>query len=238
MKYKNIKSAVFLSRPNRFIAKIMIDGKEEICHVKNTGRCRELLINGTQIYVQEAASPARKTKYDLISVIKNGFLVNIDSQIPNKVFEEWIKKSGYFPGISLIKPECAYGKSRFDFYLETETGRKIFVEIKGVTLEENGIAAFPDAPTERGIKHLKELCSCVENGYEAYVFFVIQMQDARLFVPNVSTHKEFAEALIEAEKAGVVVKAVKCRILSDFIEICDFVDVDINGGDRFGRYTR
>ena len=161
MKYENIIKARFISRPNRFIAEVEIDGNIEIAHVKNTGRCKELLTEGTTVYVQKSDNPARKTKYDLITVVKNGMLINMDSQAPNKVFGEWVSQGNFAANVDLIKPECKYGNSRFDFYIEAG-GRKIFAEIKGVTLEEEGIVMFPDAPTERGIKHIKELCECVK----------------------------------------------------------------------------
>ena len=174
MKYENIIKARFISRPNRFIAEVEIDENIEIAHVKNTGRCKELLTEGTTVYVQKSDNQARKTKYDLITVVKNGMLINMDSQAPNKVFGEWVSQGNFAADVDLIKPECKYGKSRFDFYIEAGD-RKIFAEIKGVTLEEEGIAMFPDAPTERGIKHIKELCECVKNGYEGYIFFIIQI---------------------------------------------------------------
>ncbi|MEE0868088.1 MAG: DNA/RNA nuclease SfsA [Clostridia bacterium] len=218
MKYDNILPAVFISRPNRFIAEIEVEGKREICHVKNTGRCRELLDEGTRIYVQKWDNTARKTKYDLISVYKGQELINIDSQAPNKVFGEWVTDSGFFKNINLIKPECRYKNSRFDFYIEAD-GRKIFAEIKGVTLEENGIVMFPDAPTQRGVKHIKELCECVDDGYEAYIFFVIQMQNCSFFIPNRKTHPEFADTLIEAKKKGVYINALNCTVKPDELKI-------------------
>ena len=207
MTYNNIKRGIFLSRPNRFIAHIEIDGKEEICHVKNTGRCKELLIPGVRVLVQESSNPERKTKYDLISVYKGERLINMDSQAPNKVFAEWAGK--YFKNISYIKPEARYKNSRFDFYIEAE-GKKIFAEIKGVTLEDDGVVLFPDAPTERGVKHINELCSAIDDGYEAYIFFVVQMEGVRYFTPNKNTHPEFALALKEAEKKGVNICCVDC----------------------------
>ena len=222
MKYANIKQGKFISRPNRFIAYVEIDGKEEICHVKNTGRCRELLIPGASVFVEESANPDRKTKYDLIAVYKGDLLINMDSQAPNKVLGEWLHK--YFEDVTLIKPESKYKNSRFDFYVET-TSRRIFIEIKGVTLEENGVVLFPDAPTERGVKHLTELCQCVKDGYEAYVFFVVQMEKADYFTPNRKTHPEFADALVNAEKTGVKIKCVNCRVEKNAMEIGDFVEV-------------
>ena len=205
MKYENIIKARFISRPNRFIAEVEIDGNIEIAHVKNTGRCKELLMEGTTVYVQKSDNPARKTKYDLITVVKNGMLINMDSQAPNKVFGEWVSQGNFAADVDLIKPECKYGNSRFDFYIEAG-GRKIFAEIKGVTLEEEGIVMFPDAPTERGVKHIKELCECVKNGYEGYIFFIIQMEQCKYFTPNKATHPEFAEALKKASECGVILK--------------------------------
>ena len=174
MKYKNIKEGIFLSRPNRFIAHVEIDGAEQICHVKNTGRCRELLIPGTKVILEHTPCETRKTEYDLIAVYKGEKLINIDSQAPNKVVGEWIKESSYFGTPQLVKAECTFGNSRFDFYVESGN-RKIFIEVKGVTLEKDGVVLFPDAPTVRGVKHLKELEMALDDGYEAYIIFVIQM---------------------------------------------------------------
>lgn len=224
MKYTNIISAKFISRPNRFIAEVEIKGKREICHVKNTGRCKELLTPGAQIYVQYADSAARKTKFDLISVIKGDKLINMDSQAPNKVFGEWVESGAFVANITKIKPECRYKNSRFDFYIESGE-RKIFAEIKGVTLEENGVVMFPDAPTERGVKHINELCECIKDGYEAYIFFVVQMEDCDYFKPNRATHSEFAEALLKAQEAGVQIKAMNCTAAPGELEIDDYVEV-------------
>lgn len=224
MKYDNILPAVFISRPNRFIAEIETEGRREICHVKNTGRCRELLTEGARIYVQRSDNPARKTKYDLISVLKGRELINMDSQAPNKVFAEWVSDGNFIKNISLLKPECKYKNSRFDFYMEA-VNRKIFAEIKGVTLEENGIVMFPDAPTERGVKHIRELCECVNDGCEAYIFFIIQMKHCSFFTPNRITHPEFADALVEAEKKGVNIKALNCIVKPDELKIDRSVDI-------------
>jgi sugar fermentation stimulation protein A len=166
----------------------------EICHVKNTGRCRELLTHRAPVLVKETDSPARKTKYDLIAVYKGQRLVNMDSSAPNKVFAEWLQKGGLFQNITLLKPEQHFGGSRFDFYVEGDN-RKAFVEVKGVTLEDNGVVRFPDAPTERGVKHLKELAACAKAGFEAYVVFIVQMKDVLYFEPNWTTHRAFGEAL-------------------------------------------
>ncbi|GAB1476322.1 DNA/RNA nuclease SfsA [Bacillota bacterium] len=226
MKYENIEEAKFLSRPNRFIAEIEVNGKTEVAHVKNTGRCKELLERGATIYVRADNNPNRKTKYDLISVYKGSRLVNIDSQIPNRVFREWVEKSGYFGEITLIKPEQKHGNSRFDFYMEAE-GRKIFVEVKGVTLEENGAAMFPDAPTERGVKHVKELISAAEEGYRAALVFIIQMKGIEYFTPNDKTHPAFGHALREAAARGVEILALDCHIDKDTILAADFVQIKL-----------
>ena len=166
MKYHDIIEGVFIERPNRFIAKVAINGEEKICHVKNTGRCRELLTEGARIFLEHSADKTRKTEYDLVAVEKNGVLFNIDSQAPNKVFEEWISTSGFFGNVTLVRPERFFGNSRFDFYIEAD-GRAIFVEVKGVTLERDGVLLFPDAPTERGVKHPRELVEAKNQGYDA-----------------------------------------------------------------------
>ena len=224
MKYENVKKGIFIDRPNRFIANVEIEGKKEVVHVKNTGRCRELLIPGATVYVQEFENTNRKTKFDLIGVCKGNELYNIDSQAPNKVIGEWILNSKYFGDIKLIKPECKYGDSRFDFYIEADN-RKIFVEVKGVTLEENGVLMFPDAPTQRGVKHIYELCKCVEDGYEAYVCFVVQTEKAKYFTPNKRTHPEFAEALKTAKDNGVNILCLNCHVTENSIDINTFVDI-------------
>lgn len=224
MKYKNVVKARFLSRPNRFIAYAELDGREVVAHVKNTGRCRELLTPNAEIILSKAENPERKTPYDLIAVYKNGILINMDSQAPNAVFGEWLKATDFFGNITYVRPECKYKNSRFDFYLESGE-RKIFVEVKGVTLEEDGIVLFPDAPTERGVKHISELCEAVRDGYEAYVFFVIQMKECKYFTPNTKTHPAFAEALKHASENGVTVKAVCCNVTENSLEIDDFADV-------------
>lgn len=224
MKYNNTKEAIFVSRPNRFIAEVEIDGEIKICHVKNTGRCRELLINGVRVVVEKSDSATRKTEYDLIAVYKGDMLINIDSQAPNKVFGEWVVNSGYFKNISFIRPEYTYKNSRFDFYIEAD-GRKIFVEVKGVTLEENGVVMFPDAPTERGVKHIKELIDARDNGYDTYIFFIVQMKKCKYFIPNEKTHPEFAKALRNAVGHGVKVCAVNCDVKEDELIIDRFIDV-------------
>lgn len=224
MKYDSIINATFLRRLNRFTAEIEVDGKCELCHVKNTGRLRELLISGKTVFVQVHDNPERKTKYSLIAVQKGGETVNIDSQAPNAVFYEWVRSGHFCDGVTLIKPETAFGNSRFDCYIEAGE-RKIFAEVKGVTLEKDGIALFPDAPTERGIKHLRELCECVKQGYKAYVIFVVQMKGVHTFMPNAQTHKEFADALRECAKSGVNVICVDCRVTRDTLEIDERINV-------------
>ena len=224
MIYKNIFTAKFINRPNRFIAHIEIDGQTEVAHVKNTGRCRELLTENATVFVQKSDNPNRKTMYDLIGVLKGERMINMDSQIPNKVFGQWAQNSGFFGDIKLIKPEKTYGSSRFDYYLETGTDR-IFVEVKGVTLEEDGVVLFPDAPTERGVKHINELCQCVNDGYKAYIFFIIQMDNVKYFTPNTKTHPQFAEALKAAAQKGVGVYALDCTVTADSITAKNFVEV-------------
>lgn len=226
MEYKNIKHGKFISRPNRFIANVETGGKTEIVHVKNTGRCKELLIPGAAVFIEEKLSPYRKTKYDLISVYKGKKLINIDSQIPNKVFHEWLLDDNLFSGITLIRPEYTYSRSRFDFYIEAG-GRRILAEVKGVTLEESGVALFPDAPTERGIKHINELCRCTADGYEAYIVFVMQMKGVLYFAPNIATHKAFGDALTVAAKQGVNIIAIDCAVTETSINAGDFVEVKL-----------
>lgn len=218
MKYERIETGKFIERPNRFIAYVEIAGQKEMVHVKNTGRCAELLQPGATVYVQKADNPERKTQWDLIGVKKGKRMINMDSQIPNKVVEEWIRKGNLFPHATLIRPETTYKQSRFDLYVE-EGGRKIFIEVKGVTLEIDGVVKFPDAPTERGVKHIKELCEALEDGYEAYVFFVIQMKGVKYFTPNMVTHAAFGDALRNAQEQGVRILAYDCKVGKDSIEI-------------------
>ena len=224
MRYERMETGRFLERPNRFIAYVEIAGQKEIVHVKNTGRCGELLTPGAEVYLQKTNNPERKTQWDLIGVKKGKRMVNMDSQIPNRVVEEWIREGNLFPNATLIKPEKMYGKSRFDFYVE-EGKRKIFIEVKGVTLEQDGIVKFPDAPTERGVKHIQELCEAVKEGYEAYIFFVIQMNKVKYFTPNMRTHSAFGEALVEAKEAGVKILAYDTRVTKDSIQMGNEVPV-------------
>ena len=273
MKYNQVVPGIFLQRPNRFIAHVLINGKEEVCHVKNTGRCRELLIPGCTVYCSVSGNPQRKTKFDLIAVEKiiesqtvfantgttsqnvkstpethNSFLVNMDSQAPNAAVKEWLQSGASpFQKIDFMKPEYKYGNSRFDFYLEcnTETKRagisskpsektaaapaptenettnprRVFLEVKGVTLEDNSVVLFPDAPTERGVKHVRELIRCHEEGFETYVLFVVQMERARYFTPNRKMHPQFADALSEAQNAGVQLLAYTCKVTPDEMKI-------------------
>ncbi len=226
MKYYNIKNATFLSRPNRFIAICEVDGKEEICHIKNTGRCRELLINGASVYLEESKNPKRKTKLDLVAVEKGKLLINVDSYAPNIVFGEFLKDGGLFSDITFIRPETKYKNSRFDFYIEY-ADKKAFIEVKGVTLEENGVLLFPDAPTERGVKHIFELCEAKSEGYDAYIVFVVQMKNAKYFTPNRKTQPAFADALIYAKEYGVNVLAYTCNVTHDSISIKNELTIKI-----------
>ena len=243
MIYERIEEAIFKSRPNRFIAQVETSRGIEICHVKNTGRCRELLVPEAKIWVQRNENPNRKTALDLIVVDKAGTIINMDSQIPNRVAEEWIRGGGLaragqasavkgwaadvvecFDMTTSIRPETRYGNSRFDFYLE-QGEHRLFLEVKGVTLEEDGVARFPDAPTERGVKHVEELIHCMEDGYEAGILFVIQMKGIRYLEPNDRTHPAFGEALRRAEKAGVQVLAVDCQVTPESIRADQMVEV-------------
>ncbi len=224
MKYEKIVKAKFKSRPNRFIAIVEIDGKEETVHVKNTGRCRELLVEGATVFLEEGSNPERKTKYDLVAVIKNGTLVNIDSQAPNKVAVEFLRECGLFSKDAEIKQEVTYKSSRFDIFV-SDKERKAFIEVKGVTLEENGIAMFPDAPTERGVKHLRELIEAKKDGYESYILFVIQMKGIKYFTPNYNTHLEFGNTLKIAKENGVEILAYDCLVAEDGFKIDASVSV-------------
>lgn len=224
MNYERIHKATFLERPNRFIAYVEMSGEKENVHVKNTGRCAELLIPGTTVYIQESDNPERKTKWDLIAVKKGERLINMDSQIPNRAVQEWIEGGGLFSDVRLIRPETTYGNSRFDLYVETGE-KRVFVEVKGVTLEEDGVCRFPDAPSDRAVKHLEELIRAKKEGYETYVFFVIQMKNVKYFTPNTDTHPAFAEALKKAASAGVKIVAYDCEVTPESIEISSPVDV-------------
>lgn len=223
MKYSNIKEAIFLERPNRFIAVVEVDGKEEKSHIKNTGRCKELLTEGTTVFLEDfhGRMGTRKMRYSLIGVIKeeNKLMVNMDSQAPNKVVEEALLSGNlHLEGMSEIthvKRESKYGNSRFDFYVEDSSGKRGYIEVKGVTLETDGIVRFPDAPTERGVKHIGELIDVKRAGLEAYIIFVIQMEGMKHFEPNYETHQAFGDALVEAEKHGVKILAYDCLVNKD-----------------------
>ncbi|MFR5854238.1 MAG: DNA/RNA nuclease SfsA [Lachnospiraceae bacterium] len=224
MIYENILPAVFVDRPNRFIAHVELNGRLEVCHVKNTGRCRELLIPGCRVYVQHQPSPTRKTAYDLIAVEKGERLLNMDANAPNRVFNEYVRAGRFLRGWSVIRPETTHGDSRFDFYLESP-GHRLFAEVKGVTLEDDGVMRFPDAPTERGVKHLEGLARCVQEGYEAWAVFVIQTENVRWMEPNRRTHPAFADALRQAAQAGVHLLALDCHTEPDRLEICRPVEI-------------
>lgn len=210
MEYGKMVPGVFLARPNRFIAHVQIDGREEVCHVKNTGRCRELLPPGAEVWCQESDNPARKTKYDLITVKKGDRLINMDSQAPNTAAREWLLAGG-LGEISELRPETVHGDSRFDFSFMKD-GKRCFLEVKGVTLENDGVCAFPDAPTERGTKHLRGLTRAAEEGFGAYVLFVVQMDNVRYLHPNDATDPAFGKTLREAAEAGVKILAMDCRV--------------------------
>ncbi|MGN0579773.1 MAG: DNA/RNA nuclease SfsA [Ruminococcus sp.] len=227
MKYRNIQAATFISRPNRFIANVDIDGNIETVHVKNTGRCKELLLPNSKVILEKSDNADRKTRYDLIAVYKDGLgLVNIDSQAPNKVVKEWLEnKPELFSDITFLKPEFTYGKSRVDFYLECDE-RKILIEVKGCTLEIDGIGYFPDAPTERGVKHLNELAEASKLGYECYIAFAITMPKVTKVLPNIKTHKEFGETLEYAVKQGVKILYLPCEVKKDSLEIVDCILIE------------
>lgn len=212
MNYGTVVPGRFLARPNRFIAHVELDGQTQICHVKNTGRCRELLVPGARVYLEDfGPDTKRKTRYDLIAVEKGSLLINMDSQAPNKAVEEFLRAGGLWESPTLVRPETKWGNSRFDFYLE-QGERKAFLEVKGVTLEQEGLALFPDAPTQRGVKHLEELTAAAAAGFEAYVLFLIQMKGVHTFRPNWELHPQFGQALVQAAQAGVNVLAYDCRV--------------------------
>lgn len=228
MEYPNITSGIFLHRPNRFIAHVEIGGREEICHVKNTGRCKELLVPGATVYLVESDNPARKTRYDLVAVEKersgDSLCINMDSQAPNQLFREWAERGNFRAGLTLLRGETTFGNSRFDYYWETREKRG-FVEVKGVTLEENGVVRFPDAPTQRGVKHLEELIRAKEQGYEATACFVVQMKGMKHLEPNDVTHPEFGAALRRCAQAGIEIMALECDVIPGKVEITGAIPV-------------
>lgn len=223
MRYDQIIAGKFIFRHNRFVAEVEIDGKTEVVHVKNTGRCKELLLPGCEVFLSRSGNPERKTGYDLIAVRKKRpgrepLLINMDSQAPNEAAAEWLTGSGIFSDKAVFRREVKHHNSRFDIFVEDGT-RKVFIEVKGVTLEHDGIAMFPDAPTERGVKHLNELAECVKEGFEAWMLFVIQMKEISCFAPNDATHPEFGAALRRTAGSGVKVMAVDCLITPDSMKI-------------------
>ena len=234
MKYENMIEGKFIARPNRFIAEVEIGGNIEKAHVKNTGRCRELLIPGVTVYLEDykGRMGSRKMRYSLIGVKKGDVLINMDSQAPNKVCEEALLSGALslpeMGALTCVKREKTFGGSRFDFYVEDEHGQIGWLEVKGVTLEEDGIARFPDAPTERGVKHVEELIHAVKEGYKGYVLFVVQMTDVKWFEPNDATHKAFGDALRKAKKEGVHVLAATCKVTMDTLELNERIDLKLD----------
>ena len=227
MRYANMLPGIFRNRPNRFIAHVEIDGKEQVVHVKNTGRCRELLVPGARVWCQRSDNPSRKTQYDLIAVQKGQRLINMDAQAPNAAAREWLAGGG-LGEIENLRPETVHGDSRFDFSFTLE-GRPCFLEVKGVTLENDGVCAFPDAPTQRGTKHLRGLTEAARQGYGAYVLFVIQMEDVAYLHPNDKTDPDFGAALREAAAQGVQILAVTCHVTETEMEISGSVPVHLEG---------
>ena len=218
--YHRLNRGIFLQRPNRFIARCEVNGEAVVCHVKNTGRCRELLLPGAAVWLEESDNPQRKTRFDLVCVENRGYTVNMDSQAPNLIFREWLASGGCLPGVRAIRPETRYGDSRFDFAYERETAEgeiiRGFAEVKGVTLfDDEGVAYFPDAPTERGVKHVRELIAARQAWYEAMICFVLQRENVTCLRPNDRTHPAFGDALREAAAAGVMLTAVCCRVTPD-----------------------
>ncbi len=232
MRYREIAAAEFIERPNRFIAYVELMGERTKVHVKNTGRCRELLTDHARVYLEKRDRETRSTDYDLVAVEKDGHLVNMDSLAPNKAAGEWLRAGGLYGDVSLVRPETAFGGSRFDFYVESASGRRAFVEVKGVTLEREGAAAFPDAPSERAVKHVEELAEACRQGYEAYLLFVVQMKGVRFVEPNWDTQPAFGEALKEARRAGVRLLAYDCLVREDGMEIDAPLPVFLDSLDR------
>ena len=231
MKYQNIQEGRFESRPNRFIAYVETAGRREKVHVKNTGRCKELLTDGATVYLEKSNNPQRSTAFDLVAVQKGERMINMDSQAPNKAVEEWLRKGGLFPNVSYVKPEFTYHNSRFDFYVEAGD-EKIFIEVKGVTLEQEGVVLFPDAPSDRAVKHVQELIDAVKEGYRAVVLFVVQMQNVKYFTPNRNTQPAFADALVEARDKGVEILAYDCLVSFDSMVVHEPVSVRLSVMDE------
>ncbi len=235
MKYNEIIKAKFIERPNRFIAYVDIEGVKTKVHVKNTGRCRELLREHVQVYLERSSNPGRSTAYDLVAVDKEGVLVNMDSNAPNKVVGEWLAAGGLYRDVRLVRPETVFGNSRFDFYVEGPDGQKAFIEVKGVTLENEHVAAFPDAPSERAVKHVEELIEARGQGYEAYLIFVVQMKGVRYVEPNRGTQPAFAEALQRARSAGVHLIAYDCLVEKDSLTLDVSLPVVVDSMDLIAK---
>lgn len=226
MRYSNIVSGRFVSRPNRFIANVQIDGQTKVCHVKNTGRCKELLVPGAEVFLERSGNPDRKTEFDLVAVRKGERMINMDSQAPNKAVLEWLKSAKPFGEDMLPYPESVYGGSRFDFMLKSENSdKKIYLEVKGCTLERDGAALFPDAPTERGVKHLRELIRCREEGLGAAVMILVQMEGVKYFSPNYATHREFGEVMRLARQKGVTLLCYDSKVTPDSLTVNEPVEI-------------
>lgn len=234
MKYENIYKGQFESRPNRFIAYVDIGGRVEKVHVKNTGRCKELLTDKAEVFLEKSSNPLRSTAFDLVAVRKGQRLINMDAQAPNKAVEEWLWKGELIPDTIKVRPETAYGNSRFDFYVETPAD-KIFIEVKGVTLEQEDVVLFPDAPSERAVKHVNELVEAMKQGYKAYIIFVVQMEGVKYFTPNRQTQPEFADALLQAREAGVQILAYDCCVTEDGMCIREQVPVHLSVLDEIAK---
>jgi sugar fermentation stimulation protein A len=230
LKYDNVEEAIFLERPNRFIAYVELNGKIEKVHVKNTGRCKEILVKGAKVYLEKSNNPNRKTKWSVISAYKGKNIINIDSQIPNKVFYEGVNnnliKINELEKLKLLKSEKTFKNSRFDFYYETDKN-KGYIEIKGVTLEENGVCMFPDAPTERGARHVNELIESIKYGFNPILVFIVQMKNCNIFKSNFLTDSTFSYAVKKAKEKGVKIYAIDCKVTFDSIKADKFIELDI-----------
>lgn len=239
MKYSKVVEGIFLERPNRFAAKVLIDGKDETVHVKNTGRCRELLPKGARVYLADEEGKERKTRYDLIAALKNDRIINMDSQAPNAVVKEALQQGLVLRGVKEIKPEYTFGESRFDFFVKTEDNDKgAFIEVKGVTLENDNIVSFPDAPSDRAVKHVEELIKARKEGYDAYILFVVQMENVRFLTPNESTHKEFALALRRAKEAGVQILAYDTKVTLDSMVLNRPVEIRLYYQEQYNQIVK